>query len=150
MSTTPDPKSSPPGEGALYVALGLIFVLILSVKFFGPIVRNKLSPPNQQGMFTACKSNLKNIATAYEMYSTDWDGAYPESLSILTPNYLKTVARCPAAQESAYKVECENHDLGKGRFAGSYLIQCEGEHHASVGARRNFPQYSSTEGLIEK
>lgn len=44
-----------------------------------------------------CRSNLKNLGTALEMYSTDACGRYPSSLSSLTPDYLVTLPTCPAS-----------------------------------------------------
>lgn len=63
---------------------------------------------------TQCKTNMKNIGTAMEMYSTDFAGRYPRpdhpsryvgtaSLRELTPNYLKTIPSCPAGD--AYRIE---------------------------------------------
>ena len=55
---------------------------------------------------TDCCTNLKNIGTAMEMYSTDFAGRYPHvgtwgsdkeplDLAILAPNYLSTIPTCP-------------------------------------------------------
>lgn len=55
-----------------------------------------------RGQLTACTSNLKNIGTAYEMYSTDFEGQYPAGLSALTPNYLKTIPGCPVTERADY------------------------------------------------
>lgn len=54
----------------------------------------------------ACKANLRNIATACEMYSTDNCGRYPHSLDQLVPQYLTTPPQCPAScgQDYDYKV----------------------------------------------
>lgn len=52
---------------------------------------------------SACKSNLKNLGTALEMYSTDNAGRYPNDTSLLTAgNYLKTIPTCPAAGKDSY------------------------------------------------
>ena len=56
-----------------------------------------------QGPLTACKSNLKNIGIALEMYSTDHSGKYPGSLSALVPEYLKQIPVCGAAGYSTYR-----------------------------------------------
>jgi hypothetical protein len=47
--------------------------------------------------YMACRSNLKNLGVALEMYSVDRGGKYPTTLGQLTPNYLKTVPRCPSS-----------------------------------------------------
>ncbi|CAN0409467.1 unnamed protein product, partial [Phaeothamnion confervicola] len=49
-----------------------------------------------------CKSNLKNLATALEFYSTDNAGRYPNSISKIVPGYLKTLPLCPSAGTDSY------------------------------------------------
>ena len=97
---------------------------------------------------TACKSNLKNIATACEMYSTDAYAVdkverYPLSLGALTPNYLKMIPRCPACQKDSYS---ESYLRAEG--PASFTVYCQGGNHESAGVKGNYPQYNSTAGLI--
>src|SRR5687768_4989061 len=58
----------------------------------------------RQGSGTNCRSNLKNIGPALEMYAADWNGKYPTSMSQLTPNYLKTIPECYAVDKMTYRV----------------------------------------------
>lgn len=88
-----------------------------------------------------CTSNLKNIATALEMYSTDFNGLYPSELATLTPNYLKTIPTCPAAQQDTYSATAQ-------LAPGGYTLACAGHHHPAEP--ENFPQYNFMEGLITK
>jgi hypothetical protein len=97
------------------------------------------------GQLTACKSNLKNIATACEMYSTDNAGRYPTSLSQLTPNYLKIIPKCPAADKDTYSLHFRS-----GRNPDHYSIYCWGHNHAAVSTPANRPAYNSEKGLIDK
>ncbi|MCA9796795.1 MAG: hypothetical protein KC910_33525, partial [Candidatus Eremiobacteraeota bacterium] len=94
-----------------------------------------------QGKYTACKSNLKNIATACEMYSTDWSGRYPSKLDLLTPNYLKTIPTCPEAGKDTYSASYQ-----VGTYPDSYRFACEGKHHSEVASED--PYYTSDQGLI--
>jgi hypothetical protein len=48
-----------------------------------------LPRPMMVAGLTFTKSNLKNIGTALEMYSSDHRGLYPRELSAITPDYLK-------------------------------------------------------------
>lgn len=57
---------------ALGIAFAGFFIMVLGVVFQPRMIR---SPG--QGKLTACKSNLKNIGTALEMYSTDYDAGTP-------------------------------------------------------------------------
>ena len=94
-----------------------------------------------QRNLTACKSNLKNIGTACEMYSTDFGGNYPPSLKLLTPNYLKKIPQCPAAPKPTYTYQMAVKP-------DAYTAVCKGGHHKMVGMEADFPKYSSLTGLI--
>ena len=86
-----------------------------------------------------------------EMYSTDFEGAYPSGLDLLTPNYLKTFPECPAAGSVSYRAS-----FGKAAaynthgFEDYYFIQCDGTNHGSVSVPANYPQYDGIQGLIER
>ncbi|MCA9796645.1 MAG: hypothetical protein KC910_32775 [Candidatus Eremiobacteraeota bacterium] len=95
------------------------------------------------GDTSACKSNQKNIATALEMYSTDFHGVYPGSLASLTPNYLKTIPTCPAAGLDAYS---DSYRMAKDPYR--YGFCCLSGRHP--GHPRNYPAYSSSLGMIEQ
>lgn len=91
---------------------------------------------------TACKSNLKNLGVALEMYSTDNLGDYPLSSSQLTPRYLKTIPTCPTVGSVTYVMSL----APKG-----YTIVCGGKQHEGAGIREaDYPQYTSVTGLIER
>lgn len=111
-----------------------------TIELFGPLMGENFSTARAQGQFTACKSNLKNIGTACEMYSTDYQGKYPANLTLLTPNYLKTIPQCPAAGSDTYSSTFKstaNPDY--------YEVACSGNHHQQ--ASDNLPSYNCNEGL---
>lgn len=91
---------------------------------------------------TVCKSNLRNLGTAIELYAND-QGEYPPALAALTPQHLKTIPRCA--------------DVGLDTYSSSYMssgreftIVCSGWHHHDLDYPPNFPQYTSTQGLLER
>ncbi len=95
-----------------------------------------------------CVSNLKQLATACEMYATDHVGRYPTSLSKLTEGYeggyLKTILPCPAAGADTYSVSYSvttNPDV--------FTIYCSGHHHELAGIPENNPRFDSVQGLID-
>ncbi|MHC9539063.1 MAG: hypothetical protein AB9903_06045 [Vulcanimicrobiota bacterium] len=97
---------------------------------------------NAHGAMVPCKSNLKNIATAMEMYSSDNEGCYPHSLEAITPNYLKTLPTCASAGKITYKyVYTSKPDI--------YTVWCHGAYHTPM-SRINMPEYDSLKGLYEK
>jgi competence protein ComGC len=97
-----------------------------------------------RGQLTACKSNLKNIGTALEMFATDHDGEFPATMVMLTPRYLRVVPECPHASEDTYSPSYQ-------RGERTYTFYCSGLHHKAAGiTAANYPQYNSTQGLIER
>ena len=104
-----------------------------------------------QGQFTACKSNLKNIGTALEMWSVDYDGDFPEKLEELTPNYLRVIPECPTAGVDTYSGSYTHTDGTKqDPSSGKYEFFCRGHHHNDLGVPQDHPRYNSLEGLISR
>lgn len=102
------------------------------------------------GSLTACKSNLKNIGTALEMYSTDWHGHYPRNLNQLVPNYLRELPDCPSAGRMTYRADFGLQAPGNtGHFEDYYCIECAGDWHTSVALPPNYPRYNGIEGLVD-
>ncbi len=98
-----------------------------------------------QGQYTQCQSNLKNLGTALEMYSTDNSGHYPDSLGKLTPDYLRVIPTCASAGKDTYS-ETYHSTLNP----DSYNFYCSGHNHGGVGVSPNYPQYNSTSGLVAR
>ncbi len=104
-----------------------------------------------QGQLTACKSNLKNIGTACEMFSTDHDGEYPHSMDQLTPDYFRTIPQCPEAGEDTYSASYRRMTPEEsGVPYGSFEAYCQGHFHEKDGLTEDFPRYNGIEGLIER
>ena len=120
------------------------FTSLIILDILALFLASTLVPHNHRGLgqLTACKSNVKNLATSLEMYSTDNAGHYPTSLAPLTPNYLKKLPQCPSAQKVTYGyVRAETPD--------AYTLWCGGcYHHASGINEPNYPQYTSYSGLL--
>lgn len=138
-------------EGAKFInsiGFGQLVQTFASTAPLAPVLAG-IAVPNfirarSQGQTTACKSNLKNIGTALEMYSTDNSGHYPTQLSKLTPDYLKTIPTCPSAGHDTYSASYESHLLPDG-----YTVMCQGANHEKAGLGPNFPQYTSERGLLD-
>jgi hypothetical protein len=98
-----------------------------------------------QGPVTACKSNLKNIGTALEMYSTDNGGRFPPALSALAPNYLTQIPSCPTIGRETYSISYERH-----ADPDAYTVYCAGFNHGGSGLGPDLPAYTSTQGLLDR
>lgn len=99
---------------------------------------------------TACKSNLKNIGTALEIYSTDHNGQYPGSLDELYPEYLKREPSCPQAKHATYRASFgPKAPFNDGNYQDYYLVECTGDNHPEV-TDPDYPKYNGIFGLIER
>ena len=135
-------------KGGCLSPLGF-FVIVGITGVLAAILVPNFIRARSRGQLTACKSNLKNIGTAFEMYSTDFSGMYPKSMDLLTPNYLKTIPECPSAGRVTYTMKTTAAYNTAG-FQDYYFIKCEGGNHTAVSVPENYPQYDGIQGLIER
>lgn len=99
------------------------------------------------GEYTGCQSNLKNIGDALYMYSVKNNEQYPPSLSMLTPDYLKTIPTCASGRMKTGGYGATYQVSGDGK---AYSFYCGGVNHPNVGVGSNYPQYNSYTGLMPK
>lgn len=134
----------------IFSPLFLLLVVGLPLLLAAMLVPNFVRA-RARGQLTACKSNLKNIGTALEMYSTDWSGKYPKELSQLTPKYLKTIPTCPSVGRLTYVMQTgDNVGYNTAHFQDYYVIHCDGPNHEAVSVPTDFPQYDGLRGLYER
>ena len=78
------------------------------------------------------------------MYASDNYGIYPLQLDKITPNYLKIIPTCAGAGENTYVYT-------RGEDPSIFTMYCRGRNHKSIYGKKavNYPQYSSSRGLIE-
>lgn len=96
-----------------------------------------------QGNLTECKTNLRNIGTAFEMYSTDWSGKYPSKIETLVPIYLDKVPRCPSAGSVTYQVYTGLGPNNNPGFQDYYYLECRGLNHQDTSTSENHPAHDS-------
>ncbi len=92
-----------------------------------------------------CQLNLKNLATALEMYSTDNAGRYPLDIGKVVPMYLKQMPVCPGADPAA-----SGYQFLSATNPDAFSICCSGFNHRPKIAAANYPQYHSTSGILER
>ncbi|MCA9776086.1 MAG: hypothetical protein KC800_05190 [Candidatus Eremiobacteraeota bacterium] len=99
---------------------------------------------HQEEHLTSCKTNLKRIGTALEMYSTDWSGRYPTDLEALVPAYIDELPVCPAADSFSYQLELGTESPhNESGMQDYYYLCCQGENHFDVGVPGDFPAIDS-------
>lgn len=121
-----------------------LFIVLAILVLLAAIILPNFCRARCQGQLTACKSNLKNIGTSLEMFSTDHGGHYPRELSEITPNYLKVIPTCPTAGKDTYSASYKSR-----RNPDYYFVCCGGSYHVKEGVPGNVPAYDSLQGLIE-
>jgi type II secretion system protein G len=119
-----------------------LMIVIAIIAILAAILVPNFLRARAQGQLTACKSNLKNIGTAMEMYSSDNQGRYPSAIANITPSYLKTLPTCAAAGQMTYTYI-------KTTVPDCYTAYCAGSYHTPM-TTANYPQYDAVQGLYEK
>jgi len=88
-----------------------LMIVIAIIAILAAVLVPNFMRAREASRLTACKSNLKNISTAAETYSNDFDGLYPgnttfndvssnsgaDSLKTLANTYIGKTLNCPAA-----------------------------------------------------
>lgn len=122
-----------------------LMIVIAIIAILAAILVPNFIRARAQGQLTACKSNLKNIGTASEMYSTDSSGRYPGAIATLTPNYLKTIPTCPSAGTNTVYTNYTSASI-----PDNYTVFCNGSNHIAASSSPNYPQFTAVQGLIER
>lgn len=122
-------------------------IWIIIITFLGYFVFKQLLPKyhnfrraRADGLAVTCMVYLKEIGEALKEYKVK-NGQYPNSLSKITPKYIKKIHRCPANGKN-YK-----YILSKDRE--QFTLFCEGDYHnKTVHNGINYPQYCSKYELV--
>ncbi len=133
-----------------------LMIVIAIIAILAAILVPNFIRARAQGQLTACKSNLKNIGTALEMYATDNGGRYPnndlhklsETGSIgndSTQAYLKQIPICPSVGKDTYSDAYEST-----QNPDNYSLYCKGSNHTAAGMPENYPKFNAEMGLIER
>ena len=120
----------------------------------GSFLTSNFLKAQAQRQLADCESNIKNIATALEMYSTDNTGTYPESLDDLTKivvddrgvsvgPYMKTIPLCPASKSPS------SYGYKSAVVPDYFTLWCKGDHtHEAAGELDGYPQYAPGRGMV--
>ncbi len=130
-------RRSPKKGFTLIELLTSIFIIATLMAIMVPFLRRNV----YKTQFIACKSNLKNISTALQLYNNDNDTRFPVSLDFLTPTYMGVMPKCPSATNTYGYDHIETPE--------SYTIYCNGLNHGILDVPVNQPFWSSSSGLSE-
>ena len=119
-----------------------LMIVIAIIAILAAILVPNFIKARAQGQLTACKSNEKNQATALEMYATDNNGRYPNTMTgtEFSGNYMKTLPTCPAS--ATY------YSYTRAATPDAYTMWCSGASaHTAVGLGTSSPYYDNAQGL---
>jgi len=127
-----------------FTLLELMIVITLLGILIAILVPNFIRARTKSN-FVACQSNLKNIATALEIYSSENQGHYPPAFNNLVPLFLKSPPVCPAISAPTY---IGSYNVGT--LPDIFTIYCQSSAHTPLLISPNYPQWCSISGLIDK
>lgn len=121
--------------------LTVIFIIATLASMIIPNIRRAL----WKSQLSGCQSNLRNLATALQVYSNDNEGLYPSNLSLIAPRYMRSLPTCPAAHAESY--------TGGYQINAKYdvfTVRCGGTNHSVLNYGTNEPFYNLDTGLGPK
>ncbi|MEQ8223605.1 MAG: prepilin-type N-terminal cleavage/methylation domain-containing protein [Candidatus Eremiobacterota bacterium] len=127
-----------------------LMIVIAIIAILAAILVPNFLKARAQGQLAACESNIKNLATALEMYATDNTGTYPSGLTTLTSSasgggYMKTIPLCPSSRLAS------SYGYSMATVPDNFTMYCSGTNaHLSAGSTNGYPKYAPGQGLIVK
>jgi len=126
-----------------------LMIVILIIGILASIVLPHMVKGRYQAQYTSCQANLRNLASALEIYHTDKD-QYPDSGELkeklfqangANPPYMQPEPTCPSNNVTyGYEVDDVQHH--------NYTSYCRGIHHIIIKAvPEGYPQYTPASGL---
>lgn len=123
------------------VVISIISVLLLAMlpNFVRAKARTRL---------TACESNLRNYATALELYGRDNNSNFPPTgqFSLLVPNYLRIISKCPSCVDNTSYL----NGYASAQQPDRYTMMCSGDNHLELNLPTNRPMYTLDGSLTER
>lgn len=124
---------------------GFTMIELLTVFFIIGVIAAIIIPNIRKAFYRAqlsgCQSNLRNIATALQIYHAD-NQDYPDNLEVLAPKYMPKMPQCPTAGRDTYS---KGYAVSKN--PPQYTISCHGNNHTLTGLKENEPFYTLDSGL---
>ena len=125
---------------------GFTLLELLTVVFIISTLASIMIPTVKRAMWkaqaTVCATNVRNMATALQVYSNDYDGLYPDDLNKLSPKYVRILPTCPSAGTVTYAAGYSTTSDSQ-----SFTLSCKGKNHELVGYGQDEPYYDLNTGL---
>jgi len=137
-----------------------LMIVIAIIAILAAVLVPNFMRAREASRLTACKSNLKNISTAVETYSNDWDGLYPGGTGGLGKTAISAVAAGSLQNDYVQKRTVCPTQKGEYFFTQSasirYWIYCPASikggstpQHVKAGGKKGGPILDSQTGIID-
>jgi len=124
-----------------YLSIMLGILVICAVSAGGFQLYCNFQNGRQSAILNSCRSNLKNIGTALEIYGRDNGGQYPHSLPVIVPRYMSSIPTCPGAGRATYSIRVSAQ-------CTDFTIICSGKNHTWYLAPDS-PRYDPHNGVVD-
>jgi prepilin-type N-terminal cleavage/methylation domain-containing protein len=134
------------GQGCRISRRGFTLIELLTVCAIISLLASILVPNFLRSLdnarLSACQTNLKNIATALQVYANDNENLYPNALSSLLTQYISSIPTCPSAIANTYSA-----GFITATSPANFTIYCTGSNHRINNLGSNEPYFSLRDGL---
>lgn len=127
-----------------------LMIVIAIIAILAAILVPNFIRARAQSQLSACAGNLKNIATALELYSTDNNGSYASLLTALSPTYMRSGAPACPANGLAYTYIQGVNAYSIYQNAGGNDVHTPGGGGATCDDAGECPSYTAAGGLRTK
>lgn len=122
-----------------------ITVVVLIIAVIAMLLLPNYVRARSRSRLTACETNLRNMASALEVYAADNDKKFPTDLTALTPACIQSVPTCPSAGSSQPYVSGFSSTV----IPANYTLTCQGSYHFDLGLPADAPSFQYGSGLRE-
>ena len=127
-----------------------LMIVIAIIAILAAILVPNFIRARAQSQLSACAGNLKNIATALELYSTDNNGSYASNLTSLSPTYMRSGAPACPANSTAYTYSQGVNAYSIYQNASGADVHTPGGAGATCDDSGECPSYTAAGGLRTK
>lgn len=133
------PRRQSRGFTLIEIAIVMVIVAVLAMLILPSYVRAR-----SRGRLSACETNLRNVASALEVYSTENGKHFPTALTDLAPTYIQSVPTCPSAGNGTAYIQGFTSKTNP----SAYTLSCKGAWHRDLGLPEDAPAFHYGTGLV--
>lgn len=133
-----------------------VIIVVAIISILASIILPKMGASRERAKLNACKSNLRHIGMAAEMYCNQY-GKYAPGVSAeritnshryVTTGFLKSAPQCPndTGSNGSYEADCQEMVVTNPTFH----VFCIGTRHAYFNLEENNPRWDIQHGGVRE